>query len=62
MNAVAASSKDWMPAAALGLLSSTYSTLISELAAARIGRDAAVDWMTVAAIPAREWILSAEPT
>ena len=62
MDTAVASSKDWMAAAALGLLSSTYSTLISELAAARIGRDAAIDWMTVASIPARDWILSAEPT
>src|SRR5947208_14101615 len=55
-------SKEWKAAIALGLLSSSYSTLVSELAAARIGRDAAVDWMTVATMPARDWILSAEPT
>lgn len=54
--------RGWKAVIALGLLSSSYSTLVSELAAGRIGRDAAVDWMTVAAIPARDWILSTEPT
>jgi uncharacterized protein (DUF305 family) len=53
---------NWRAAAWLGLLSSSYSTLISQLAAARLGRDAAVDWMSVAAIPARDWALQAEPT
>jgi uncharacterized protein (DUF305 family) len=52
----------WVAAAALGLISSTFSTLVSQLFAARLGRDAAVDWMTVAAIPARDWALSAEPS
>ncbi|AMA58688.1 DUF305 domain-containing protein [Bradyrhizobium sp. CCGE-LA001] len=52
----------WMAAAALGLISSTFSTIVSQLFAARIGRDAAVDWMTVAAIPARDWAISAEPS
>ena len=52
----------WLAAAELGLISSTFSTLVSQLFAARIGRDAAVDWMTVAAIPARDWALSAEPS
>ncbi|UFS92878.1 DUF305 domain-containing protein [Bradyrhizobium daqingense] len=51
-----------MAAAALGLISSTFSTIVSQLVAARIGRDAAVDWMTVAAIPARDWAISAEPS
>jgi uncharacterized protein (DUF305 family) len=46
----------------LGLISSSYSTLISQFAAARLGRDAAVDWMSVAAIPARDWALQSEPT
>jgi uncharacterized protein (DUF305 family) len=49
-------------AALLGVVSSTYSTLISQLAAERIGRDAAVDWMSVAAIPARDWAISSEPS
>nr|WP_245502407.1 DUF305 domain-containing protein [Bradyrhizobium betae] len=49
-------------AATLGLISSTFSTVVSQLFAARIGRDAAVDWMTVAAIPARDWALSSEPS
>lgn len=52
----------WLAAALLGLISSTFSTIVSQLFAARIGRDAAVDWMTVAAIPARDWALSAEPS
>jgi uncharacterized protein (DUF305 family) len=52
----------WRPAVYLGLISSTFSTIVSHLTAARIGRDAAVDWMTVAAIPARDWALSVEPS
>ncbi|WP_128926226.1 DUF305 domain-containing protein [Bradyrhizobium guangxiense] len=52
----------WIAAAELGLISSTFSTLVSQLFAARIGRDAAVDWMTVATIPARDWALSPEPS
>ncbi|MCK1518712.1 DUF305 domain-containing protein [Bradyrhizobium sp. 17] len=52
----------WVAAAELGLVSSTFSTIVSQLFAARIGRDAAVDWMTVAAIPARDWAISAEPS
>jgi len=52
----------WIAAAELGLISSTFSTIVSQLFAARIGRDAAVDWMTVAAIPARDWAISAEPS
>jgi uncharacterized protein (DUF305 family) len=53
---------NWRAAAWLGLISSSYSTLISQFSAARLGRDAAVDWMSVAAIPARDWALQAEPT
>jgi hypothetical protein len=49
-----------------GRLSRTYqqhiSTVVSQLSAARIGRDALVDWMSVAAIPTRDGALSAEPT
>jgi len=52
----------WFAAIALGLISSTFSTIVSQLFAARIGRDAAVDWMTVAAIPARDWAIVAEPS
>src|SRR3954469_3851244 len=52
---------NWRAAALLGLISSTYSTLLSQLAAARLGRDAAVDWMSVAAIPAGDWALQSEP-
>jgi uncharacterized protein (DUF305 family) len=51
-----------MAAIELGLISSTFSTIVSQLSAGRIGRDAAVDWMTVAAIPARDWAISAEPS
>jgi uncharacterized protein (DUF305 family) len=53
--------QNWRAAILLGLISSSYSTLVSQLAAARLGRDAAVDWMSVAAIPARDWALQAEP-
>jgi uncharacterized protein (DUF305 family) len=52
----------WRAAICLGLISSTFSTIVSQLSAARIGRDAAVDWMSVAAIPARDWALSSEPS
>jgi uncharacterized protein (DUF305 family) len=52
----------WSAAVYLGLISSTFSTVVSQLSAARIGRDASVDWMTVAAIPARDWALTAEPS
>src|SRR3981189_2638431 len=54
--------KRWRAAVCLGLLSSTFSTAVSQLSAARIGRDASVDWMSVAAIPARDWALTAEPS
>ena len=53
---------NWRAAAELGLLSSTFSTIVSQLAAAQVGRDAAVDWMTVAAIPMRDAALSAPPS
>ena len=52
----------WRAAAYLGLISSTFSTVVSQLSAARIGRDALVDWMSVAAIPARDWALTTEPS
>ncbi|MCA1453016.1 DUF305 domain-containing protein [Bradyrhizobium sp. BRP22] len=57
-----ATKSHWLAAAELGLISSTFSTIVSQLFAARIGRDAWVDWMTVAAIPARDWAISAEPS
>lgn len=56
------SRKNWITAALLGLVSSSYSTLVSQLAAARLGRDAAVDWMTVAAIPGGDAFLQASPS
>lgn len=48
-------------AVVLGLITSTFSTLVAQLLAARIGRDAAVDWMIVAAIPLRDGVLQQEP-
>lgn len=53
---------NWVAAALLGLFSSTYSTLISQLAAGRFGRDAAVDWMVVATIPGRDAFLQTQPS
>lgn len=53
---------DWRAAALLGLFSSTFSTLLSQFTAARIGRDAVVDWMVVATIPLREPALQVEPS
>lgn len=53
---------NWRAAALLGLTSSTFSTLVSQFTAARIGRDAAVDWMVVAAIPLRDPALQIEPS
>jgi hypothetical protein len=41
-------SANWRAAAVLGLITSTFSTVIASLTAARIGRDAIVDWMVVA--------------
>jgi len=52
---------NWRAAMLLGLASSTYSTLMSQMAASRLGRDPWVDWMSVAAIPAREWALQLDP-
>jgi uncharacterized protein (DUF305 family) len=52
---------NWRTAALLGLLTSTFSTLVAQFLAARIGRDAVVDWMIVAAIPGREGMLQVDP-
>jgi uncharacterized protein (DUF305 family) len=52
----------WRAAVLLGLVTSTYSTIVSTLAASRLGRDAPVDWMIVAAIPLRDPILQIHPT
>ncbi|WP_398471135.1 DUF305 domain-containing protein [Tardiphaga sp.] len=54
--------RDLYPAVVLGLISSSFSTAVSQLAAGRLGRDASVDWMTVASIPFGNDILTAEPT
>jgi hypothetical protein len=53
---------NWRAAALLGLISSTYSTLASQFLAARIGRDAVVDWMVVATIPFRDGMLQIGPS
>ena len=53
---------DWRAAALLGLVTSTFSTVVSRLGAAQIGRDPVVDWMVVAAIPLRDPALQAEPS
>jgi uncharacterized protein (DUF305 family) len=44
------------------LITSTFSTVIASLTAARIGRDAIVDWMVVASIPLRDPMLQADPS
>jgi hypothetical protein len=62
IDAMSTPTSNWLAAVELGLVSSSFSTIVSYLFAARIGRDAAVDWMTVAAIPARDWAISAEPS
>lgn len=56
------SGRNWRAAALLGLISSTFSTIVSQLTAARIGRDALVDWMSVAAIPLRDGMIQIEPS
>ncbi|MGA0595029.1 DUF305 domain-containing protein [Enterovirga sp. CN4-39] len=53
---------NWRAAALLGLVSSTFSTLVSQFTAARLGRDAVVDWMSVAAIPLRDGMIQIEPS
>jgi uncharacterized protein (DUF305 family) len=55
-------SLNWRAAALLGLISSTFSTLVSQFLSARIGRDAVVDWMMVATIPLRDGVLQIEPS
>ena len=59
---MSAPKSNWIAAAQLGLVSSSFSTIVSQLFAARIGRDPWVDWMTVAAIPVRDFALSPQPT
>jgi uncharacterized protein (DUF305 family) len=46
----------------MGLISSTYSTVISHITAGLLGRDALVDWMVVGSIALREHGLQTEPT
>jgi uncharacterized protein (DUF305 family) len=52
----------WLAAALLGLISSTFSTLISHFTGPRIGRDSVVDWMAVAVIPLRDPVLQVDPS
>ncbi|WFU57664.1 DUF305 domain-containing protein [Bradyrhizobium pachyrhizi] len=52
----------WLAAAQLGIFSSSFSTLLSQVTAGQLGRDPLVDWMTVAAIPARDGVLSSDPS
>jgi uncharacterized protein (DUF305 family) len=56
------SGRNWRAAALLGLISSTFSTIVSQLTAARIGRDALVDWMSVAAIPFGDGMIQVAPS
>src|SRR5438874_1532471 len=53
---------NWRAAVLLGLISSTFSTVISYLVAARIGRDPQLEWMVVANIPLRDVALQIVPT
>lgn len=46
----------------VGLLTSTFSTVVVSLGAARIGRDAAVDWMVVASLVLRDDAFAARPS
>jgi uncharacterized protein (DUF305 family) len=51
----------WRAAAVMGLISSTYSTIISHITAGLLGRDALVDWMVVGSIALREHGLQTAP-
>lgn len=53
---------NWKAAALLGLITSTFSTIVAQLLGARLGRDAVVDWMMVASIPLQSRALEAEPS
>src|SRR3954467_8736391 len=53
---------NWRAAIVLGLISSTFSTIISQFLAARLGRDALVEWMVVASIPVGDAALQIMPT
>jgi uncharacterized protein (DUF305 family) len=53
---------NWRATALLGLVTSTFSTLVSQFLAGRFGRDAVVDWMVVASIPLQGWGIQAEPS
>jgi uncharacterized protein (DUF305 family) len=49
-------------AALLGLISSTFSTVATTLAAVRVGQDPITDWMVVAGFPFRDPMLQSEPS
>jgi hypothetical protein len=51
----------WRAAILLGLVGSTFATVISRLAAPRIGRDPAVASMIEAVVPPRDKALEIEP-
>lgn len=53
---------NWRAGLLLGLLSSTFSTLVITLGAGRIGRDPAVDWMQVGMAYFGRKILAIEPS
>jgi uncharacterized protein (DUF305 family) len=53
---------NWRAAAVLGLVTSTFSTLVAQFLAGRFWRDAVVDWMVVASIPLQGWGIQAEPS
>ena len=53
---------NWLAAAQLGIVSRSFSTIVSQLFAARLGRDAFVDWMTVAEIVAEHGLSFRLPT
>jgi uncharacterized protein (DUF305 family) len=52
----------WQAAAILGLLSSSFSTIVAQLTAGRLGRDALGDWMVVGSIALRDLGLQTAPT
>ncbi|HEX2554096.1 MAG TPA: DUF305 domain-containing protein [Microvirga sp.] len=54
--------RNWIAAVILGLITSTFSTILVTFGAARVGRDAATDWMVVASIPFQDIILEADPS
>jgi uncharacterized protein (DUF305 family) len=62
MSAARARLLNWRAAMLLGLVTSTFSTVVSTLVAMRLGRYAPTDWMIVASIPFRDPALQIEPS